>query len=177
MSRQRFLLSEEQVKELIHAYAQSRDGPTRTRLQAVRLYGTGYVVKEIMGITECSRTSLMGWYQKYRRYGLPGLYAHRLGGNRAKLKPDAIAGLRERLHEYTPQALFGSRATTADGQFWTVEDLHQAVRHWYGVTYPSRSSYYRLFALCGFTYQRPAQVFKSRREADVIHFEELVEKN
>jgi hypothetical protein len=34
-----------------------------------------------------------------------------------------------------------------------------------------------LFALCGFSYHRPARVFKSRREADVAAFEELLEKN
>ncbi len=90
---------------------------------------------------------------------------------------DQIADLRERLHQHTPQALFGSQAATPDGQFWTVEDLQRAVEHWYGVSYQSRTSCLTLFARCGFIYQRPAWVFKSRREADVMAFEEEVEKN
>ena len=49
MARRRFQLTEEQVQELINAYANCKDGLTRTRYQAVRLYGTGYPVKlEIM---------------------------------------------------------------------------------------------------------------------------------
>jgi len=102
---------------------------------------------------------------------------HREGGNRAMLSKAEIEDLRTRLHEYTPQALFGPQAATLDGQFWTVEDLKRAVQSWYQVVYKSRSTYLHLFALCGLSYQRPARVFKSRREVDVAAFEELVEKN
>jgi transposase len=177
MAKRRFQLTADQIQELISAYSQSRDGLARTRLQAVRLYGTGYPVKEIMDITGCSRTSLMEWCQHYRQLGFAALYDHRLGGNHAKLKPAQMAELRVRLQQYTPHDLFGSQTATADGQFWTMEDLQQAVQRWYGVNYQSRSSYYRLFTLCGFSYQHPARVFKSRREADVLQFEERVEKN
>src|ERR671918_3139786 len=61
MARRRFQLSEEQIKGLTMAYATCKDGPTRTRFQAVRLYGIGYPVVQIMDITGCSRTSLMDW--------------------------------------------------------------------------------------------------------------------
>jgi transposase len=102
---------------------------------------------------------------------------HRLGGNRAELTEAEIEHLRTQLHAYTPRALFGPEAATLDGQFWTVEDLQRAVHGWYQVVYKSRSSYLRLFAVCGFSYHRPARVFKSRRAADVTAFEELLEKN
>jgi hypothetical protein len=36
---------------------------------------------------------------------------------------------------------------------------------------------YSLFARCGFSYQRPDQVFKSRRQSDVLNWEERTEKN
>jgi transposase len=177
MAKRRFQLMEQQVKELTHAYAQSKDGPTRTRLQAVRLYGTGYPVKEVSEITGCSRTSLMTWCRKYRADGEAGLEDKRAGGNRAKLTAEQIEDLKERLHTYTPFNLLGPAAATTDGQFWTIEDLHQMVGQWYGRSYQSRTSYRRLLQLCGFSYQRPAKVFRSRRESQVIEFEEQLEKN
>jgi hypothetical protein len=51
MAKRRFHLTDEQVQELIVAYDASRDGPTRTRYQAVRLHGIGYPAQEIMDIT------------------------------------------------------------------------------------------------------------------------------
>lgn len=177
MAERHYRLSEAQVNELIAAYTQTTDGPTRTRLLAVRLYGTGYPVSEISEITRCSRTSLMEWCQKYLAQGPSGLVDHRMGGNSRKLTAAQVADLKERLPQYSPQAVFGSATATAEGRFWTVEDLQRAIQHWYGVYYQSRTSCLSLFARCGFSYQRPARVFKSRRAADVAAFEETVEKN
>ena len=59
------LLLEAQVNESIAAYAQTADGPTRTRLLAVRLDRTGYPMAEVSEISRCSRTSLMEWCQEY----------------------------------------------------------------------------------------------------------------
>jgi transposase len=176
MARRRFQLTAEQVKELTNAYANCRDGPTRTRYLAVRLYGTGYPVKEVMEITRCSRISLMGWCRNYRTDGVTGLIDKRVGGNRAKLTPAQLEDLRIRLHIYTPARLFGPTAATPDGQFWTVEDLYRAGQRWWGITYRSRSSYHRLLALCGFSCQRPERVYKSRSEVRIAEFEAWLEK-
>jgi len=177
MAKRRFQLTRDQANELTRAYANCKDGPTRTRYQAVRLYGTGYPVKEVIGITGCSRTSLMEWCRKYRTDGIASLIDKRVGGNRAKLKWAEIEDLRGRLRLYAPTQLFGATAATADGQFWTVEDLHRALERWYGVSYRSRTSYHRLLDLCGFSYQRPAKAYKSRSEAKVFEFEIQLEKN
>lgn len=177
MAKRQFQLNRAQINELIAAYNKTTDGATRTRFQAVRLYGTGYSVKEIVEIAQCSRSSLMGWRQKYLAQGVAALADHRAGGNSRKLTLEQIADLSERLRLYPPRALFGSEAATSEGQFWTVEDLQRAVDRWYGVSYQSRTSCLTLFARCGFSYQRPARVYKSRREADVAAFEEAVEKN
>jgi transposase len=176
MAKRKFQLTEKQIQELRHAHAQCKDGPTRSRLLAVRLYGTNYPAEEVREIAGCSQSSLMGWCRKYREGGVSTLEDHRLGGNRAELTKAEIEHLRTQLHAYTPRALFGPEAATLDGQFWTVEDLQRAVQSWYQVAYRSRSSYLRLFALCGFSYHRPTRVFKSRREADVAAFEEQLEK-
>jgi transposase len=177
MAKRRFQLTETQANELKRAYAGCKDGSTRTRYQAVRLYGTGYSVQEIVHITDCSRTSLMDWCRQYRSSGINGLVDKRVGGNRAKLTTAQLGELRTRLHSYTPSALFGPTAATADGQFWTVPDLQRAIEQWYGVCYQSPSSYPRLFHLCGFSYQRPARVYKSRSESKIAEFEEQLEKN
>jgi transposase len=177
MAKRQFQLTEVQTSELQGAYQQCKDGPTRNRLLAVRLYGTGYPAKEVRDITRCSQTSLMEWCQKYRQESVSALADHRLGGNSAKLTQAQIQELKDRLYTYVPHTLFGSQSATLDGQFWTVEDLQSAVQQWYGVTYKSRSSYHLLFARCGFSYHRPSRVFKSRREADVAAFEEQLEKN
>ena len=175
-NKRRFQLSDKQANELLGAYAQTKDGPTRTRCQAVRLYGLGYPTQEVLKITNCSRASLMEWCRAYRRHGVAGLEDKRRGGNNAKLTPAQVEGLSERLHRYTPRELFGVSAATGDGQFWSVPDLQRAIEEWYGVTYTSQSSYCRLFARCGFSYQRPAKVYKSRRENQVAEFEEMLEK-
>ena len=177
MAKRQFHLTDEQVEELVAAHDACRDGPTRTRYQAVRLYGIGYPAQEIVDITGCSYSSLMGWCRAYREDGVEALVDKRVGGNRAKLTPEEIEDLSRRLRLYTPADLFGPTAATADGQFWTVPDLRRAAQQWYGVSYQSNTSYYRLLDLCGFSYQRPAKAYKSRSAFKIAEFEELLEKN
>ena len=177
MARRQFQLNQTQVKDLVQAYLGCKDGPTRIRYQAVRLYGTGYPLREVLDITGCSRLTLMDWCRKYGAGGVSALIDHRVGGNRAKLSPEQIAQLKARLHCYTPADLFGATADTANGQFWTIPDLGRAIERWYGVYYQSPRSYLRCFGRCGFSYQRPAKVYQSRKESQVAEFEAQLEKN
>jgi len=177
MAKRKFHLADAQEQELIQAYSQCSDGQTRTRYQAVRMYGTNYPLTEILKITRCSTTSLMEWCQAFTQSGLSALVDGRLGGNSAKLTPEQRTGIEMRLHQSSPRNLFGLTTATTDGQFWTVEDLQRALKEWYGVVYASRTSYLNLFHACGFSYQRPAKVFKSQRPAQMMEFEEQVEKN
>ena len=177
MATRKFTLTDAQTAELRQAYDRTKDGPTRTRYQAVRLYGTGYPVAQIAELTGCSRTSLLDLCRLYRTRGVADLVDGRLGGNRAKLTPHQRETVRAHLHQYTPRQLFGPETATPDGQFWTVPDLTRAVQAWFGVTWTSPSSYLALLADCGFTYQRAQKVFKSRSEGDVLAFEDQLEKN
>jgi len=160
MRKREFRLNNKQVRDLINAYVCCKDGPTRTRYLAVRMYGTGYPVQEIMSITSCSRSSLMDWCRQYREEGVEGLVDGRKGGNRAKLGQAQIDDLRQRLRRHTPRAVLGGEASTKEGQFWSLADLKRAVRRWYGVSYRSSSSYHRLFDMCGFDYQRAQGVYR-----------------
>lgn len=176
MAKRKFRLSEPDEQELVKEFLQNKDGPTRTRCQAVRMYGSGYRFPEIHTLTGCSRTSLMEWCQLFRSQGVAGLRDKRIGGNHAKLTRAQRDDLKIKLRQYTPSQLFGSQAATRDGQFWTVEDLHRAVKHWFGSEYAGRNSYTELLSQSGFSYQRPAKVFKSRSQAKIADFEEQVEK-
>lgn len=177
MAQRTFILTHEQAADLRQAYDRCKDGPTRTRYQAVRLYGAGYPVAQIQEITGCSRTSLMDWCRTYRTHGVAALRDARRGGNRAKLTRAQREVVRANLHQYTPRQLFGPLAATPDGQFWTVPDLQRAVQHWFGVTWASPTSYITLLRACDFSYQRTQKVYKSRREPDILAFEERLEKN
>jgi transposase len=176
MAKRKFKLTELERKELLKAYQGCKDAATRTRYQAVRLYGDGYEEKEIEQITGCSRSSLMEWCRAYRGDHSQGLVDQRAGGNSAKLSTLQIAELQQKLHQYTPKEVFGMRANTADGQFWTVEDLMHVVRERYGVE-KSRTSCTSLLSFCGFSYQKTEKIFKSRSQTKVADFEEQLEKN
>ena len=176
MATRKFQLNEREINELKRAYQQTRDGQTRTRYQAVRMYGQGYAVAEIRELTGCGYSSLMEWCRTYREGGVEALVDKRRGGNRAKLEPGQVAGIREYLHEYSPSMMFGSEASTATGQFWTVEDLARLVQEKYGVSWQSRTSYHALLHRCGFSYQRSEKVYKSRSQHAVDEFEAELEK-
>jgi transposase len=176
MAKRKFALSEQQIQELKRAHDECKDGPSRSRYQAVRRYGTGYPAKEVMEIAGCSRTSLMGWCRIYQRWGAQGLIDKRVGGNHARLKESQLEELKARVHTYSPAQLFGKDTATAHGQFWTVRDLAKGIYRWYGVVYQSPSSYFRLLKWCRQSYQRPAKAYKSRSETKLIEFEGALEK-
>lgn len=177
MRPRRFHLSQPAANELQAAYLHSHDADTKTRYQAVRLYGLGYRVTQILDICGCSRTSLMQWSRAYQERGLAALLDHRQGGNRAKLKPEQVECLQNQLHRYTPAQLLGPHTCVGDAQFWTVVDLAQLVERDYGLTYQSPTSYRSLLKKCDLSYQRPAKQYKSRTDSKVMAFEELLEKN
>jgi transposase len=145
-------------------------------MQAVRLYGLGYAVADIALITGISRSRLLECCRAYQTDGIAALRDHRTGGNNAKLTPAQVADLTHKLQQYTPRSLFGPAAATA-GDGWTLPDLRRAIQHWYGVTYQSDTSYRSLFRRCGFSSQRPARVFRSRRPQAVDDFTDQIEKN
>lgn len=177
MAPPRFHLTPEAAQDLQAAEFAEKDGPTRARMQSVRLYGLGFSVAPIQTATGISRSRLFECCRAYRERGIDALIDQRRGGNNRKLTPEQVADLREQLHRYTPRSLFGPAAATPTGQFWTVTDLARAIEHWYGVRDESLTSYRSLFGRCGFSFQRPDQVFKARREADVLDWADYAENN
>jgi len=177
MAKRNFQLSEHAIKELRQAEQQTRNVYELKRLQAVRLYGSGMPIGQIMDIHTCGESSVREWVQKYQQSGLAALYSHRSNQNASKLTREQQADLRTRLHSYRPDQVLPAEVRQSTGRFWTVSDLKLAVEQWYGVTYQDAGSYRNLFKRCGFSYQRAERVFKSRPSAaDVAAFEADLEK-
>jgi transposase len=144
LAKRRFNLTPEQIDELQACIDACSHAPTRTRYEAVLLYGTGVPVDEITERLGCSRASLMNWCRDYRLLGIKVLEDRRLGGNNIKLSPQQMDDLVFRINTVTPRNVFGNRSSTEQGEQWTVEDLYKAIKDWYGVRYRSRTSYYTL---------------------------------
>src|SRR6266568_1933014 len=176
MSTRKFCLTDEEANRLQAAYLHCDEAETKIRFQAVRLYGTGYRVDQILDICGCSQRSLVNWTRAYRERGLTSLIDHRLGGNRARLEPEQIEAVQNQLHRYSPAQLLGRDACVGDGQFWTVADLAQLLERDYGVSYQSTTSYRTLLEKCDFSYQRPAKQYKSHSQIKLMEFEEALEK-
>ncbi len=178
VARQRQLLNGTEVRELRVAYETCKNGPARTRLQAVRLYGSGYPTQEIETITGTERRLLLRWYAKYRRGGPAALYDQRKGGNHQALTAEQLAEVRAKLHQYRPVDVLGKgQVATADGLHWTVPDLKRALAMWQDVSYRSDTSYRTLLKRCGFSFQRTSKQYRSRSEVRLAEFEEQLEKN
>ena len=177
MNKRKFQLTPEQNNELQGAYQQSRDGVMKMRYQAVRLYGNGYAVEEVIEITGCSRRRLLAWCRRYRAYGVAGLIDRRVGGNSAKLSDSELEAVQAKLHQYRPNQLLRSDEYSGSGEFWTVSELAIWLKREFDVVYRSRTSYRSVLKRCGLSRQRPAQQYKSRSEAKVMSFEEELEKN
>ena len=176
MNTRRFCLTDEEANRLQAAYLHCNEAAVKTRFQAVRLYGTGYTVEQILDICGCTRRSLLNWTRAYTERGPTSLVDHRQGGNHARLKPEQIEAVQDKLHQYSPAQLLGRDACVGDGQFWTIPDLAQLLEQEYGVTYQSSTSYRTLLAKCNFSYQRPAKQYKSHSEVKLMEFEEALEK-
>jgi transposase len=67
MAKRQFQLNEKEVEQFRQAEQQTRDVHELKRLQAVRLYGTGMSIGQIMDIYNCGASSIREWVQKYSK--------------------------------------------------------------------------------------------------------------
>jgi len=180
MTNRQFHLNDKQVNELKRYEHQARRPDEFKRLQAVRLYGTGRALADILEIVGCGESSVRIWAMQYSQYGVAGVLSHYGNScqNARKLSIEQEQDLREKLTVYRPNQVLSKEACRGTGEFWTVEDVKSVVSRWYGVTYRDVSSYRNLLHRGGFSYQKTEQVYKSRpSEIDVANFEAELEKN
>lgn len=177
MRKRSLVLREEAVKGIRHRESSTRAVDELNRLKAVRLYGTGMRMDELLDIIEGSERSVHRWVNQYEQHGIEGLQSQWVSTNASKLNPEQIEAIHKRLHEYSPDQVIPAEQRVNQGQFWTVSDLRIAVEMWYGVTYKDNDSYQHLFHKCNFSYQRSQRVYKSRpSEAEIAEFEAELEK-
>lgn len=175
MRKREFQLTAPEIRAFGARESQTREVRELKRLQGVRLYGMGEPISSIQGVVGCAESTLREWVRHYERGGLAGLASgyERSARNARKLSDEQVADLRQRLHENRPETVLGKEA----GQFWTVWTLQVVIERWYGVRFRDGRSYRELLHQCGFSYQRPEQVYKSRpHEVTLAAFENDLEK-
>lgn len=177
MTKGQFVLDEVEQNELRRAEGQTQDARELKRLQAVRLYGSGYAVGDIIRLTGCSWRALMDWCAAYRVDGPGGLRSKWQGENALKLSRVQRADLTARLEAYRPDQVLEAEVRISQGQFWTVGDLAIVIQRWYGVRYDCRVSYARLLHECHFSQQQTAPVYRSQPDQQTVaEFEAWLEK-
>ena len=179
MAKRQFELNDEQVKELKRYEQQSKRTMELKRLQAVRLYGSGRALSDIVEVVGCGESSVRIWAMQYRAAGVESLLAkyEQSSQNARKLRVEQEQDLCQKLKQYRPMDVMPREVCRGMGEFWTVDELKTMVTQWYGVTYRDVSSYRHLLQRCGFSYQKAEQVYKSRpSQVDVANFEAELEK-
>ena len=178
MVNRQLTLDEQEIAALKQAADRTKDPAELKRLQSMRLYGTGQPVQKIAEIVDTSVPSIYRWATWYKRGGLAELQTKYEGNqNAAKLSRKQKTELREKLHQYKPDAVLPPDMRVSQGEFWTISDLKVAIRYWYGVTYQSDTSYRELFKACDFSVQRTTGQYRSRASQEAVAtFEEELEK-
>lgn len=165
-------LTEPEVAALRQAEQQTKRPNELRWMQAVRLFGSGMAVEQVVEVTGLSERTIQRQAARFREAGVEGLRERRVGGNRALLTAAQRAEIAEKLHQYRPVDLKVSQR-----QYWTVSDLAVVVEQWYGVVYQAVDSYYDLLRVSGFSLQRSAKVYRHQPSADALaEFEAQLEK-
>ena len=177
MQRRRFSLNEKEVGTFRQREAGTGNVHELKRLQAVRLYGSGVELADIVDTVGQGERSMWRWVSDYRRDGLSGLQPGWAGQNAAKLSAAQRATIKSKVESYRPDQLLPRDVRVSQGEFWTVSDLQVAVKTWYGVEYASEDSYRTLLHEAGLSYQRTEGVYRSKpSQATIAEFEAGLEK-
>ena len=100
MATRQFQLTHTQVDEFRRYEQQCQGLADLRRLQAVRLYGTGYSIQTIQDMLACPEGSLRAWVTVYTRHGIQGLFVNyeRRSQNARKLGVEQEEELGDKLH-------------------------------------------------------------------------------
>jgi transposase len=165
-------LTEREVAALKQAEQQTKRPNELRWMQAVRLYGSGMVVAQVMEITGLSERTIQRQAARYRAEGVGGLRERRVGGNRSLLTDEQRAEVAAKRHQCRPVDLKVSQR-----DYWTVSDLAVVVEQWDGVVYKALDGYYDLLHASGFSRQRSSKVYRHQPSAAaLVEFETGLEK-
>jgi transposase len=165
-------LTETDVAALKQAEQETKRPSELRWMQAVRLFGSGMAVEQVMEVTGLSERTIQRQAARFRATGVAGLRERRVGGNRALLTEAQRAQIAEKLHQYRPVDLHLSQR-----DYWTVSDLAVVVEQWYGVVYKALDGYYDLLRASGLSLQRSTKVYRHQPSAAALaDFEAALEK-
>jgi len=88
MAKRQLELSETEIGQLRQAEATTRNVRELKRLQAIRLYGTGINLRDIMDIVGAGESTIRQWAMSYRSDGVGGLRSKWDGKNANKLSDE-----------------------------------------------------------------------------------------
>lgn len=179
MGKRQFQLTDNEIKDFKFHESQTKRVDELRRLQAVRLYGTGYEMGSITEMLTCAEHSVRLWVLGYRQAGIQALLSHyeNSSQNARRLSLEEEQKLAQKLREYRPNQVLAPENYRGTGEFWTLENLKEVVARWYGVSYDYLGSYRNLLRRCGFSYQKSEGVYKSRpNQQDISDFEATFEK-
>jgi len=177
MQRRKFSLNEKEVAAFRQREAETRNVYELKHLQAVRLYGSGVEMTDIIETVGPVEQSIWRWVRNYQREGLAGLRASWAGQNANKLSAKQRAEIKLKVETYRPDQILPRELRVSQGEFWTVSDLQVAVKTWCGVEYACADSYRTLLHEAGLSYQRTEGVYRSKlSQTAIADFEAELEK-
>src|SRR5829696_10550688 len=102
MAKRQLQLTDQEIENLKGYEKQVWRSADLKRLQAVRLYGSGRSVAEIIDMVGCGESSLRLWVKQYQQGGSASLLAQYESSsqNARKLSVEQEADLCEKLHQY-----------------------------------------------------------------------------
>lgn len=177
MNNRQFKLSEQEQQVLQQREAVTTSVRELKRLQAVRLYGSGQALADVVKVVGSNSRTIQRWVRDYQDRGLAGLKPGWRGENAKKLSDGQRAEIVQRLQSYQPDQLLSGEVRLSRGEFWTVDDVRVAIKLWYGLTYRTNDSYRALLYEAEFSYQRAEGIYRSKpSQAAVALFEAELEK-
>jgi transposase len=119
---------QDDAAQLRQVYQQERDGPVRTRLQALWLLREGQPLQAVAPVVGVTYRTVQQWLAWYRAGGVAAVRAHRKAG-------------RGRVARLTAAQQAQVVAHTATGACFTVQDVIAWVAAQFGVTYSPTGMY------------------------------------
>ena len=132
-------------------------------MQAVRLFGTGEALANIVRVVQASERTIGRWVKRYQDEGLVGLARRAQPGNHRTLSGEDWTAVVQVLKDSTPET-----AELSERVPWTVVDAAALVKERYGVVYVGRSRYHALLHAAGLSFQRAIKVYRHQPSAAVI---------
>lgn len=118
------------------------------RMQAIKMSGAGFTVKEIADFFEVSTRAVYGWLATYVEFGQNGLLAKEGAGRPPKLNEEQMRWIAWTVRDSTPNQL------RFDFGLWTLRLIGQLIERQFGMTL-SLPTLGKIMARLGFTAQRP----------------------